>query len=187
MRALAAYKAAAATAMELARREVAPPPEPPVPSQDLGDKPTLTGLVKRIVEIKAPGDVFGPAAHTGLSGRAGGCPVTARRCHNRPISANGCPISANGRPKPTSGRRNDANRRPISTNGCPISTAGPTVATPGRPRAAAARPIPASGRPIAAGGRRSEAAGVHQSRRWAPGRVASLSRQHELVYDRATK
>jgi hypothetical protein len=57
---LAAYKAAVTTAMALARREVAPPPAPPpVPSQDLGSKPTLTTMVKRIVEIKAPSDVFG--------------------------------------------------------------------------------------------------------------------------------
>ena len=61
---LAAYKAAATTAMELARREVVPPPAPPVPSQDLGPKPTLTKMVKRIVEIKAPGDVFGQTAIT---------------------------------------------------------------------------------------------------------------------------
>jgi hypothetical protein len=60
---LAAFKATTATAMELARREVAlPPAPPPVPSQDIGDNPSLTKMVKRIVEIKSPNDVFGPAA-----------------------------------------------------------------------------------------------------------------------------
>jgi hypothetical protein len=59
---LAAFKAAVATAKELARQAVTPPP--PVPSQDLGDSPTLTKMVKRILEIKAPGEVFGPAAIT---------------------------------------------------------------------------------------------------------------------------
>ncbi len=60
---LAAFKASAAKAAELARREVAlPPAPPPVPSQDVGYTPSLTKMVKRIVEIKAPSDVFGPAA-----------------------------------------------------------------------------------------------------------------------------
>jgi hypothetical protein len=58
---LAAFKAAAAKAAELARREVV---QPPVPSQDVGDTPSLTKMVKRIVEIRAPSAVFGPAAIT---------------------------------------------------------------------------------------------------------------------------
>jgi hypothetical protein len=60
---LAAFKDSAAKAAELARREVALPPAPrPVPSQDVGYNPSLTKMVKRIVEIKSPNDVFGPAA-----------------------------------------------------------------------------------------------------------------------------
>jgi hypothetical protein len=60
---LTAFTVSAAKAAELARREVAlPRPAPPVPSQDVGDRPSLTKMVKRIVEIKAPSDVFGPAA-----------------------------------------------------------------------------------------------------------------------------
>jgi hypothetical protein len=59
---LAAFKASADKAMELARREVSlPAAPPPVPSQDVGYHPSLTRMVKRIVEIKSPSDVFGPA------------------------------------------------------------------------------------------------------------------------------
>ena len=59
---LTAYQAAATAAIELARREVAlPAVPPPVPSQDVGYNPSLTRMVKRIVEIKAPSDVFGPS------------------------------------------------------------------------------------------------------------------------------
>jgi hypothetical protein len=63
---LAAFRAAAATAVELAAREVAlpSPPEPPVPDQDVGRRPSLTRMVARILEIKSPGDVFGTAAIT---------------------------------------------------------------------------------------------------------------------------
>ncbi len=57
---LAAFKASSDKAMELARREVAlPAAPPPVPSQDVGYHPSLTKMVKRIVEIKSPSDVFG--------------------------------------------------------------------------------------------------------------------------------
>jgi hypothetical protein len=62
---LTAFKAAAAMAVELARREVvafASSPEPPVPDQDIGRKPSLTKMVTRILEVKAPSDVFGTAA-----------------------------------------------------------------------------------------------------------------------------
>lgn len=59
---LAAFKASASKAAELARREIAPPPAPAVPSQDVGS--SLTKMVKRIVEIKTPSEVFGPAAIT---------------------------------------------------------------------------------------------------------------------------
>ena len=57
---LTAFKASAAKVAELARREVALPPTlPPVPSQDVGYNPSLTKMVKRIVETKTPSDVFG--------------------------------------------------------------------------------------------------------------------------------
>jgi hypothetical protein len=50
--------------VELAQREVALPaaPQPPVPSQDVGRRPSLTKMVKRILEIRLAGDVFGTSA-----------------------------------------------------------------------------------------------------------------------------
>jgi hypothetical protein len=63
---LAAFKAAAATAVELARREVplAPPPAPSAPSQDIGRRASLTHMVTRVLEIKPSGEAFGAIAVT---------------------------------------------------------------------------------------------------------------------------
>jgi len=59
---LEAFRTAADTALDLARRE-ALPPSPPSP--DIGRrKPSLTKMVARIVEVKRLGDVFGTAAVT---------------------------------------------------------------------------------------------------------------------------
>jgi hypothetical protein len=60
------FKAAATTAVELAQRDVPHPaaPQPPTPSQDVGRRPSLTKMVKRILEIRPAGDVFGTNAIT---------------------------------------------------------------------------------------------------------------------------
>jgi hypothetical protein len=61
---LEVFKTAATTAVELAQREVAVPAgtQPPVPSQDVGRRPSLTKMVKRILEIRPANDVFGTSA-----------------------------------------------------------------------------------------------------------------------------
>jgi hypothetical protein len=63
---LTTFKAAATTAEELARREVARPatPPPPTPSQDVGRNASLTAMVMRVLEIKRAGEVFGTIAIT---------------------------------------------------------------------------------------------------------------------------
>ena len=63
---LAAFRAAAATAVELASREVALPssPAPKAPSPDVGRKASLSKMVERVLEIKPASDVFGTAAVT---------------------------------------------------------------------------------------------------------------------------
>jgi hypothetical protein len=61
---LEGFKAAAATAVELAEREVPERavPQPPAPSQDVGYRPSLTKMVKRILDIKPAGEVVGTNA-----------------------------------------------------------------------------------------------------------------------------
>jgi hypothetical protein len=58
------FKVAATTAVELAQRDVPQraAPQPPAPSQDVGRRPSLTKMVKRILEIRPAGDVFGTKA-----------------------------------------------------------------------------------------------------------------------------
>jgi hypothetical protein len=61
---LEAFTSAAATAVELAQREVALPaaPQPPAPSQDVGRRPSLTKMVKRVLDIMPAGETFGTSA-----------------------------------------------------------------------------------------------------------------------------
>jgi hypothetical protein len=64
---LEAFQATAATAVELASRNVIPPPAAPkaaVPDADVGRKPSLTRMVTRVVELQPAGESFGAAAVT---------------------------------------------------------------------------------------------------------------------------
>lgn len=54
---LEAFKTAATTAAELETRAAAF--TPPKPNLDIGRKPSLTQMIRRIVEIRPAGDVFG--------------------------------------------------------------------------------------------------------------------------------
>jgi len=54
---LDAFKAAAATAAEIAARATALPPAPP--SLDIGRKPSLTRMVRHIIAARPAGEVFG--------------------------------------------------------------------------------------------------------------------------------
>lgn len=55
---LESFKTAAATAAELTSRAAALPA--PQPNLDIGRKPSLTAMIRRVIEIRPAGDVFGP-------------------------------------------------------------------------------------------------------------------------------